>query len=98
MYYSVLQMDRSTIKLPEPAYEHHNERRKELGLTWEEYMDNRTNEYHDRMLEATERQADALEAIAGMLMVWFDFDHENVSYSTEALYDEAKFQGTRGEE
>lgn len=27
-----------TIKIPEPAYEHHNERRQELGLTWEQYI------------------------------------------------------------
>jgi len=27
-----------TIKIPRPAYEHHNERRKELGLSWEQYL------------------------------------------------------------
>lgn len=30
--------DYGTIKIPRPAYEHHNERRKELGLTWEQYL------------------------------------------------------------
>lgn len=27
-----------TIKVPKPAYEHHNEIRKELDLTWEQYL------------------------------------------------------------
>jgi len=27
-----------TIKIPEPAYEHHNERRQEMGVTWEQYI------------------------------------------------------------
>jgi len=27
-----------TIKIPQPAYEHHNERRQDLGLTWEQYI------------------------------------------------------------
>lgn len=27
-----------TIKIPEPAYDHHNEQRKELGMTWEQYI------------------------------------------------------------
>jgi len=31
--------DYGTIKLPREEYERHNERRKELGLTWAEYVD-----------------------------------------------------------
>lgn len=27
-----------TIRIPKPAYEHHNEIRKEIGLTWEQYL------------------------------------------------------------
>jgi len=30
--------DYGTIKIPQPAYEHHNERRQDLGLTWEQYI------------------------------------------------------------
>jgi len=30
--------DYGTIKIPEPAYDHHNERRKEMGKTWEQYI------------------------------------------------------------
>ena len=30
-----------TIKIPQDAYERHNEQRKELRLTWEEYIDER---------------------------------------------------------
>ena len=32
-------MARGTIKLPENDYERHNEQRKEMGLTWAEYID-----------------------------------------------------------
>lgn len=31
--------DRGTIKLPRDRYEHHNERRKQAGLSWGEYVD-----------------------------------------------------------
>ena len=27
-----------TIKIPEPAYDYHNERRQEMGVTWEQYI------------------------------------------------------------
>lgn len=33
--------DYGTIKIPEPAYEEHNEKRQELGLTWEQYINKR---------------------------------------------------------
>ncbi len=32
-------MERGTIKLPEDDYERHNQRRKELGQTWADYID-----------------------------------------------------------
>lgn len=32
-------MARGTIKLPEEAYERHNEKRKQMGLTWAEYIE-----------------------------------------------------------
>lgn len=31
--------DYGTIKIPQDAYERHNERRKEMGLSWAEYID-----------------------------------------------------------
>ena len=33
-----------TIKIPAPAYEHHNERRKEMGQTWEQYINGQAPE------------------------------------------------------
>jgi hypothetical protein len=48
-------------------------------------------------VRANQRQADALEAIAGMLMVAFDYDEEMPGYSVEALYEEALFHGRGGE-
>lgn len=32
-------MERRTIKLPDDDYERHNQRRKDMGLTWAEYID-----------------------------------------------------------
>jgi len=32
-------MSRKTLKLSEDDYERHNEARKEMGLTWAEYID-----------------------------------------------------------
>jgi hypothetical protein len=32
--------DYGTIKLPRDEYEEHNERRKDMGLTWSEYINN----------------------------------------------------------
>lgn len=31
--------DRATIQIPRGTFERHNTRRKELGLTWSEYID-----------------------------------------------------------
>jgi hypothetical protein len=32
-------MSRKTLKLPEEEYDRHNEQRKEMGLSWAEYID-----------------------------------------------------------
>lgn len=42
-------MARKTIKLPEAEYEKHNERRKEMGLTWSEYIDGQAPELEDTL-------------------------------------------------
>lgn len=36
-----------TIKVPRDVYEQHNERRKELGLSWAEYLDQEAVEVVD---------------------------------------------------
>jgi len=41
------EQDYGTIKIPRPAYDHHNERRKELGLTWEQYLNQERVEVSD---------------------------------------------------
>lgn len=40
-------MSRGTIKLPEEEYEKHNRRRKEMGLTWSEYIDGQSPDLED---------------------------------------------------
>lgn len=40
-------MARGTIKLPEEPYKQHNERRKEMGLTWAEYIDGQAPELEE---------------------------------------------------
>lgn len=40
-------MARRTIKLPEEEYERHNKRRKEMGLTWAEYIDGQSANIED---------------------------------------------------
>ena len=42
-------MSRKNIKLPEDDYEEHNERRKEMGLTWSEYIDGQAPELEEMM-------------------------------------------------
>jgi len=43
------------------------------------------------MLDVQERQADALELIAGILLMDFDYDEDRPSYTVEALREEALF-------
>lgn len=40
-------MEYGTVKLPREAYKRHNERRKELGVTWAEYVDGEAPEPMD---------------------------------------------------
>ena len=61
-------MTRANIKVSREFYENHNERRKELGLTWEGYIESQAPDMPDIdippvQLEATEyrRIADELE-------------------------------------
>jgi hypothetical protein len=42
-------MSRGTIKLPEEQYQKHNERRKELGLSWAEYIDGQAPDLADEI-------------------------------------------------
>ena len=81
-------MTRGTIKIPEEDFEHHNERRKELGQTWTEYLDGQAPDHQERMLEVQERQAEALETIAGALLLGESDDRQ---LNPEALLDEARF-------
>lgn len=83
-------MERGTIKLPEDEYERHNERRQALGLTWAEYIEGNAP-------DVQERQAEALETIAGMMMMRFDYDDDMPSYSTEAMLEEARHFASGGE-
>lgn len=45
-------MSRKTLKLPEEDYERHNEKRKELGLTWAEYIDGQAPEIEETVRRA----------------------------------------------
>lgn len=42
-------MARGTIKLPEGEYERHNEQRKEMGLSWSEYIDGQSPDFEDTL-------------------------------------------------
>jgi len=81
-------MTRANIKLPEDEFETHNTRRKELGLSWAEYLDSNAPELREREVEAQERQADALEAIAGALLMDQSDDRQ---LNPEALLEEARY-------
>jgi len=43
-------MARKTIKLPEEEYNRHNERRKEMGLSWSEYIDGQSPDDLEAMM------------------------------------------------
>jgi len=53
-------------------------------------------EQFERIAHAQERQADALELIAGMLMVYYCYDPEQPDFSVEALEEEARFHAKGG--
>jgi len=54
-------------------------------------------EQFERIAEAQERQADALELIAGMLMVYYCYDPDQPDYTVEALEKEARFHAAGGD-
>ena len=83
-------MARNSIKLDEDDWKRHNDRRKSLGLTWAEYIDGQAPDVY-------ERQAQAQELIAGIMMMWFDYHEDMPTYSVEAMAEEAKFHATGGE-
>ena len=62
---------------------------------------NRTLERREELLEEIrdqqERQAEALEVIAGSLLMFYDEDPETSRLSVEAAYEDAKLHGTGGE-
>jgi len=43
--------DHGTIKIPQDAYENHNEHRKDLRMTWEEYIGSEAPEPSDAQIE-----------------------------------------------
>ena len=49
-------MSRGNIKVPEEDYERHNERRKEMGVTWAEYVDSQAPELNVRLDETEIRE------------------------------------------
>lgn len=61
------------------------------------YSDEARNKHLKRQAEAMERAADALELIAGMQMLAFDYDDETPGYTVEALHEEALFHARGGE-
>lgn len=42
-------MSRKTLKLPESEYERHNGQRKEMGLSWAEYIDGQAPDLEDTL-------------------------------------------------
>ena len=59
--------DYGTIKLPRKEYERHNERRKEMGLTWEAYINGEAPDTpHNNGVERGDLQAqlDRIESAA----------------------------------
>lgn len=45
-----------TIRIPKPEYDRHNERRKEMGLTWAEYIDGEAPEIEDTVRKAVREE------------------------------------------
>jgi len=52
-------MPRRTVKLPEDDYERHNEQRKEMGLTWAEYIDGESPDLEDTIRRAVRDELEA---------------------------------------
>jgi len=49
-------MARRTIKLPEEEYERHNERRKNMGLTWAEHIDGQAPDLEETIRRAVREE------------------------------------------
>lgn len=82
--------NRMNIKVSPEVFERLSD--KKGHETWDSYLLDLTDDE-----EVQERQADALELIAGMLMLEFDSREDRPSYSVEALAAEARFYARGGE-
>lgn len=54
-------MARRTIKLPEEDYERHNEKRKEMGLTWAEYIDGQSTDLEETIRRVVSEELENAE-------------------------------------
>jgi len=60
--------DYGTIKIPQSAYEHHNERRQDLGLTWEQYINGQEPDPPDAPdMDGVESSLQAIEERTGRI-------------------------------
>ena len=55
------------------------------------------NDALERIADAQERQAEAMELAAGMMMLRYHYDDETVDFSSEALKEEALHFARGGE-
>ncbi|PSP38300.1 hypothetical protein BRC71_06395 [Halobacteriales archaeon QH_7_65_31] len=60
------------------------------------YSDEHRNEIMKQQAGAMERAADALELLAGMQMMRFEYNEDMPSYSVEGLVEEARFYARGG--
>ena len=58
---------RANIKVSREFYEHHNPRREDLGLTWEEYIDGQAPDVPEADVDT--------EAVARAVSRELDYDH-----------------------
>lgn len=61
------------------------------------YSNQRRNDLLERIAEAQERQAQAMEVLAGALLMQYTYDSDKPDFTVEALHDEAIFHGTGGD-
>jgi len=69
--------DYGTIKIPQPAYEHHNERRQDLGLTWEQYINGQEPDAPD--MGGVESSLQAIEKRLGTVEQALENVHDRVN-------------------
>lgn len=75
----------------------HSEVRPDGGYGEERlYSDEHRNEIMKQQAGAMERAADALELLAGMQMMRFEYNEDMPSYSVEGLVEEARFYARGG--